>query len=164
MRVLLYVAALVAVNTLLPVAGVRADDKVAKELKDLVDTAAADKEFSTFCAAVKAAGLEDTLREKGPYTVFAPTNAAFDKIGKEKLDALLADKAALKKVLLAHVIVGKLVPAADVMDMDGKKVNGFALRVADGKVSIGEAKVTKTDCKASNGLVHTIDTVLVAKE
>lgn len=165
MRVLLFAA--FTLTVVMAPSGVRADDKDVKdvkELKDLVDTAAADKEFSTLVRAVKEAGLVETLKEKGPYTVFAPTDAAFEKVGKEKLEALLADKEKLKKVLLAHVIVGKAVMADDVVKMDGKEVNGFAIRVEVGMVSIGGAKVTKPDCKATNGVIHAIDTVLMPKE
>jgi uncharacterized surface protein with fasciclin (FAS1) repeats len=165
MRVLLFVAFALTATPFSQF--VRADDKDVKdvkELKDLVDTAAADKQFSTLVRAVKEAGLVDTLREKGPFTVFAPTNAAFEKIGKEKLEALLADKEMLKKVLMAHVVVGKAVSSADALKMDGKEVNGFLVRVDGEKVSIGDAKVTKADCKATNGVVHVIDTVLMPKE
>jgi uncharacterized surface protein with fasciclin (FAS1) repeats len=165
MRVLLFTACALALSVSSPV--IRADDKEVrevKELKDLVDTAAADKEYSTLVRAVREAGLVDTLKEKGPFTVFAPTNAAFEKIGKEKLEALLADKEKLKRVLMAHVVVGKTITAAEVMKMDGKEVNGFAVRVDGDKVSVGDAKVTKADCKATNGVIHVIDTVLMPKE
>jgi uncharacterized surface protein with fasciclin (FAS1) repeats len=128
--------------------------------KDIVDIAAGNKDFSTLVTAVKAAGLVDALKGKGPYTVFAPTNDAFAKIPKEKLDAILKDKELLTKILLAHVVEGKVM-AADAVKLDGKKVNGFTVKVADGGVKIGDAKVVKTDIEASNGVIHVIDTVLV---
>jgi uncharacterized surface protein with fasciclin (FAS1) repeats len=140
----------------------RADDD--KPAADIVDTAVANKDLSTLVTAIKAAGLVETLREKGPFTVFAPTNAAFAKLGKEKIEALLADKEKLKKILLAHVVVGKDVTAADVVAMEGKEVNGFLIKVDGKRVSLGDANVTKTDIKATNGVIHLIDTVLIPKE
>ena len=135
---------------------VRAED----EAKDIVDVAAGNKDFSTLVAAVKEAGLVDALKAKGPITVFAPTNAAFEKLGKEKLDAVLKDKELLTKILKAHVVEGKVM-AADAVKLDGKDVNGFPVKVADGTVMIGDAKVVKADVPASNGVIHVIDTVLV---
>lgn len=140
----------------------RAED--AKAEANIVDTAIAHKNLSTLVTALKAAGLDDLLREKGPYTVFAPSNAAFEKIGQVKLDALLADKEKLKKVLLAHVVVGKKVMAADVMEMGGKEVNTFPIKVEGKSVMLGDAKVTKTDLVATNGVIHVIDTVLMPKD
>ena len=134
---------------------VRSDDE-----KDIVDTAVAAK-FETLVAAVKAADLVETLKGKGPFTVFAPTDEAFKKLGDEKIKAVLADKELLKKILLAHVVVEKSVMAADVVKMDGKKVNGFEIKVDGDKVTLGGAKVTKTDIKCSNGVIHVIDTVLI---
>ncbi|MBX9628545.1 MAG: fasciclin domain-containing protein [Gemmataceae bacterium] len=129
--------------------------------KDIVDIAVASKDHTILVKAVKEAGLVETLKGKGPFTVFAPTDEAFKKLGKEKLEAVVADKELLKKVLLAHVIVGKEATAADAAKMSGKKVNGFEIKAEDGKVMIGDAKVTKADIKASNGVIHVIDTVLV---
>ncbi len=128
--------------------------------KTIVETAAANKDFSTLVAAVKAAGLVEALNAKGPITVFAPTNAAFEKLGKEKIEAVLKDKELLTKILKAHVVEGSVM-AADVVKMDGKEVNGFKIGVSDKGVTLGDAKVVKTDIKCSNGVIHVIDTVLI---
>jgi uncharacterized surface protein with fasciclin (FAS1) repeats len=122
-----------------------------------------DPQFSTLLAALKVAGLDKTLAGKGPFTVFAPTNAAFAKIPKATLDALLKDKKRLTSVLTYHVVAGSVM-AADVMKMTtAKTVEGTSVKIAlMGKnVMIDKAKVLKTDIKASNGVVHVIDTVLM---
>jgi uncharacterized surface protein with fasciclin (FAS1) repeats len=147
-----------AVAVALAAPAVRADEK------DVVDTAVANKDFSTLVAAVKQAGLVETLKGKGPFTVFAPTNEAFEKLGKDKVEDLLQDREKLRKVLLAHVVVNKSVLSGDVVKMDGKEVNGFKIKIDDGKVKIGDATVKKADVKASNGVIHVIDTVLIPKE
>jgi uncharacterized surface protein with fasciclin (FAS1) repeats len=131
----------------------------AAEQKDIVDTAVEAK-FNTLVAAIQEAGLTETLKGKGPFTVFAPTDEAFKKIPADKLKAVMADKALLKKILLAHVVVGSEVKAAEVVKLDGQRVNGFEISTKDG-VRIGEAKVTKTDIITSNGVIHVIDTVLM---
>ena len=133
--------------------------------KTIVDIAAGDPQFSTLVTALKAAGLVETLSGKGPFTVFAPTNDAFAKIPKADLDKLLADKAALTKVLTYHVVAGK-VTAAQVMKMKmAKTVQGSDLNVmVMGKsVEINGAKVIKANIRASNGIIHVIDTVLMPK-
>lgn len=152
-RILFASAAIAVVLVLGPAAN-------SAEEKDICTIATENKDFSTLVTAVKAAGLDETLKGKGPFTVFAPSNAAFAKIEKEKLDAILKDKELLKKILMAHVVEGKVL-AADAVKLDGKKVNGFDVKVADGGVSIGNAKVVKTDIIASNGVIHVIDTVLI---
>jgi len=128
--------------------------------KDIVDTAVAAGKFKTLVTAVKAADLVQTLKGEGPFTVFAPTDEAFAKIPEADLKALINDKEKLKKVLLAHVVVGKSVMAADVLKLDGEKVNGFKIATKDG-VKIGSATVVKADIKCSNGVIHVIDTVLM---
>ena len=135
-------------------------------LKDIVDTAVAAGSFKTLAAALTAAGLIDTLKGAGPFTVFAPTDAAFAKIPKADLDAILADKKKLTDILTYHVVPGK-VPASSVVQLDGTKVqtvNGasVAVKVAGGKVVLNESvNVTATDIEASNGIIHVIDTVLL---
>jgi uncharacterized surface protein with fasciclin (FAS1) repeats len=131
---------------------------------DIVDTAKSAGSFNTLVTAVQAAGLVDTLKGPGPFTVFAPTDAAFAKIPKAKLDALLKDKAALTKVLTYHVVSGKVM-AADVKPGMVPTVEGGKLTVkaADGKVMVDNAHVTKTDIGADNGVIHVIDTVLMPK-
>ena len=131
---------------------------------DIVDTAKSAGSFNTLVTAVQAAGLVDTLKGPGPFTVFAPTDEAFAKIPKEKLDALLKDKAALTKVLTYHVVPGRVM-AADVKPGAVKTVQGSALTVSarGGKVEVDNAKVVKTDVVADNGVIHVIDKVIMPK-
>ena len=131
-----------------------------EETKDIVDTAVAAGSFKTLAVALKEAGLIETLKGKGPFTVLAPTDEAFAKIPADTLKAVLADKEKLTKILMAHVIKGEVM-AADVVKMDGKKVNGFEISAKDKGVTIGSAKVLKTDIKCTNGVIHVIDTVLM---
>ena len=131
--------------------------------KDIVDTADAAGSFKTLAAALQAADLVSTLKGEGPFTVFAPTDAAFAKIPKADLDALLKDKNALTKVLTYHVVPGEVM-AADVVKLtQAKTVEGspINIRVVDGKVMINDAKVAATDIAASNGVIHVIDTVIM---
>ncbi|WP_438269988.1 fasciclin domain-containing protein [Paludisphaera mucosa] len=129
---------------------------------DIVDTAVAAGSFKTLAAALKAADLVDVLKGEGPYTVFAPTDAAFKKLPEGTVEALLKDKAKLKAVLTYHVVKGK-VKAADVVKLkSAKTVQGqtVAVDAADG-VKINDAKVTKADIECSNGVIHVIDAVLI---
>ena len=131
--------------------------------KDIVDTAVAAGNFTTLAKALQQAGLVETLKGAGPFTVFAPTDAAFSKVPADKLNALLADKEMLKKVLLYHVVSGKVM-AKDVVGMkSAKTVAGASIKITvkDGKVMIDKANVTKTDIMASNGAIHVIDSVLM---
>ena len=129
---------------------------------DIVDTAVAAGSFKTLAAALQKAGLVDTLKGKGPFTVFAPTDAAFAKIPKAQLDALLADKAMLTKVLTYHVVAGKVM-AADVKAGPVKTVEGDDLMISieNGRVMADKSTVTKTDIVASNGVIHVIDSVMM---
>ncbi len=130
---------------------------------DIVDTAVAAGSFKTLVAAVQAAGLVDTLKGPGPFTVFAPTDEAFAKVPKAQLDALLKDKAALTKVLTYHVVPGKVM-AANVAAGKVKTVQGAELTVSTtGGVKVDNANVVKTDVVASNGVIHVIDTVVMPK-
>lgn len=130
---------------------------------DIVDTAVAAGNFKTLATALTAAGLVDTLKGPGPFTVFAPTDAAFAKIPKAQLDALLKDKAKLTAVLTYHVVPGKVM-AADVKAGKVKTVEGSELTIKTaGGVMVDKAKVTKTDIVADNGVIHVIDTVLMPK-
>jgi uncharacterized surface protein with fasciclin (FAS1) repeats len=133
------------------------------QAKDIVDTAVAAGNFKTLATALGAAGLVDTLKGKGPFTVFAPTDEAFAKIPKADLDALLKDKAKLSAVLTYHVVAGKVM-AADVKAGKVKTVQGSDLTVAtSGGVMVDKAKVVKTDIVADNGVIHVIDTVIMPK-
>jgi uncharacterized surface protein with fasciclin (FAS1) repeats len=134
--------------------------------KDIVDTAAGADQFKTLVAAIKAAELVETLKGSGPFTVFAPTNEAFAKIPKDKLEALLKDKKALTSVLTYHVVEGKVM-AADVVKLDSARtVQGKSLAIVakDGKVTINGANVIKTDIACKNGVIHVIDAVLMPTE
>ena len=134
---------------------------VAVQAKDIVDTAVAAGQFNTLAAALKAAGLVDTLKGKGPFTVFAPTDAAFAKLPKADLDALLKDKAKLAAVLTYHVVPGKVM-AADVAAGKVKTVQGGELTVStSGGVMVDNAKVVTTDIVAENGVIHVIDSVVM---
>ncbi|MBK6469484.1 MAG: fasciclin domain-containing protein [Betaproteobacteria bacterium] len=133
------------------------------QAKDIVDTAVAAGNFTTLATALKAAGLIDTLKGKGPFTVFAPTDAAFAKIPKADLDALLKDKAKLTAVLTYHVVPGKVM-AKDVKAGMVKTVQGGSLTVATmGGVTVDGAKVSATDIVADNGVIHVIDSVVLPK-
>jgi uncharacterized surface protein with fasciclin (FAS1) repeats len=136
----------------------------AAQAADIVDTAKSAGTFNTLIAAVEAAGLVDTLKGPGPFTVFAPSDKAFAKIPKAKLDALLKDKAALTKVLTYHVVSGKVM-AADVKSGMVKSVEGTELtaKAHGGKVMIDKAHVVQADIAADNGVIHVIDTVLMPK-
>ena len=133
------------------------------QAKDIVDTAVAAGNFKTLATALTAAGLVDTLKGKGPFTVFAPTDAAFAKIPKADLDALLKDKAKLTAVLTYHVVAGKVM-AADVKAGKVKTVQGSELTVSTtGGVMVDKAKVTATDIVADNGVIHVINSVILPK-
>ena len=133
------------------------------QAKDIVDTAVSAGSFKTLATALGAAGLVDTLKGKGPFTVFAPTDEAFAKIPKADLDALLKDKAKLTAVLTYHVVSGKVM-AADVKAGKVKTVQGSELTVTTaGGVMVDNAKVVKTDILADNGVIHVIDTVVIPK-
>ena len=133
------------------------------QAKDIVDTAVGAGNFKTLATALGAAGLVDTLKGKGPFTVFAPTDAAFAKIPKADLDALLKDKAKLTAVLTYHVVPGKVL-AKDVKAGKVKTVQGSDITVTTmGGVMVDNAHVTATDIAADNGVIHVIDTVIMPK-
>jgi len=133
------------------------------QASDIVETAKNAGSFKTLVTALGAAGLVDTLKGKGPFTVFAPTDEAFAKIPKADLDALLKDKAKLTSVLTYHVVPGKVM-AADVKAGKVKTVQGSELTISTSMgVMVDKAKVTKTDIVADNGVIHVIDTVLMPK-
>ena len=133
------------------------------QAKDIVDTAVAAGSFNTLATALGAAGLVDTLKGKGPFTVFAPTDAAFAKIPKADLDALLKDKAKLSAVLTYHVVSGKVM-AKDVKAGKVKTVQGSELMLGTtGGVTVDAAKVVQADIVADNGVIHVIDSVVLPK-
>ncbi len=143
-----------------------AKDSKSKGSMDIVDTAVAAGQFNTLAAALKAAGLIETLKGKGPFTVFAPTDEAFAKLPAGTVESLLKpeNKEKLKSILLYHVVSGK-VRAKDVAKLNGKTattVQGgtVAINTTSG-VKINNATVVKADIKAKNGIIHVIDTVLI---
>jgi uncharacterized surface protein with fasciclin (FAS1) repeats len=131
------------------------------QAKDIVDTAVAAGDFKTLAVALEKAGLIDTLKGKGPFTVFAPTDAAFAKVPKKDLDALLADKTKLASVLTYHVVPGTVM-AKDVKAGKVKTVQGSDLTLStSGGVKVDGANVVKTDIVADNGVIHVIDSVVL---
>ena len=154
-----------ALSATLAVAAVGGTAEAAPTAKqaNIVQTAVAAGQFKTLAMLLKTAGLAGTLQGKGPFTVFAPTDAAFAKVPKATLNALARDKAKLRAVLLYHVASGKVL-ARRVMSMSSvKTLNGQSLRIriTDGAVRVGTAKVAKADVLASNGVIHVIDRVLL---
>jgi len=140
-------------------------------MQDIVDTAVSAGTFSTLVAAVKAAGLVETLKSPGPFTVFAPTDAAFAALPKGTVESLLKDVPKLSAILTYHVVAGK-VTAADVMKMTSSgpaeartvqgqnvtlKTNGMLSK----SVHVNDAKVVKADIEATNGIIHVIDKVIL---
>jgi uncharacterized surface protein with fasciclin (FAS1) repeats len=132
--------------------------------KDIVDTAIAAGSFNTLASALEAAGLVETLKGKGPFTVFAPTDEAFAKIPKAELDALLKDKAKLTRVLTYHVVPGRVM-AKDVAGLtEAKTVEGQSIRIDTAAgVKVDGARVVKADVEASNGVIHVIDSVILPR-
>jgi transforming growth factor-beta-induced protein len=132
---------------------------------DIVDTAVSAGQFNTLVAAVKAAGLVETLKSPGPFTVFAPTDAAFQKLPAGTVDKLLANPAKLAEVLKYHVVPGKVM-AAQVLGMNGQNVKtvegaDVKIHVKGSSVKVNNADVIKTDVDTDNGVIHVIDTVLL---
>lgn len=134
-------------------------------MHDIVDTAVAAGTFKTLVAAVTAAGLVDTLKGAGPFTVFAPSDEAFDKLPAGTVEALLADIPKLSSILTYHVVAGKVM-ASDVLTMDGQNavtVNGATIKVSTTTgVQLNDGvNVTATDIECTNGVIHVVDTVLI---
>jgi uncharacterized surface protein with fasciclin (FAS1) repeats len=146
-------------------AGARVDGVSATGKKDIVETAVAAGKFKTLTALLKQAGLAKTLEGPGPFTVFAPTDAAFAKVPKKTLTALAADKAKLRAVLLYHVAKGKLTAARVVKRTSIKTLNGQSVRVrvSGSQVKINSARVTTRNIAASNGVIHVINSVLIPR-
>jgi transforming growth factor-beta-induced protein len=171
--IILAVVALMVVPLVIAACGSTTDEAAAPapspsptmEQKDIVDTAVGAGSFTTLVSAVQAAGLEETLRGAGPYTVFAPTDEAFAAVPKETLDALLADpKGALTDVLTYHVVAGKAMSNGLSDGMQVETVNGQPLTITiadDGTVMVNDAKVVTADIETANGVIHVIDKVLV---
>ena len=156
------IAAAVSIN-----AGEKKDagKQVAAKQMDIVETAVAAGNFKTLVAAVKAAGLEETLKGEGPFTVFAPTDEAFAKLPAGTVEALLKDKAKLAAILTYHVVAGKVLAADAIKLTEAKTVNGQSFKIVAGKdgVMIDNANVVKTDIMTSNGVIHVINSVILPR-
>lgn len=158
-----FAALVVVVASALTLPAVRATEATAKP-GDIVAVASGAGKFNTLVAAVKAAGLVETLQGTGPFTVFAPTDEAFAKLPEGTVASLLKpeNKAKLVSILTYHVLPGKVM-AQDVKTMKAKTVNGkeVGIKVDGGKVMVDNANVIKTDVAAKNGVIHVIDTVIL---
>jgi uncharacterized surface protein with fasciclin (FAS1) repeats len=132
---------------------------------DLVETASSSGEIKTFVAALKTAGVADSLKSDGPYTVFAPADSAFDKLPPDTKNELMKDKKKLAEVLAYHVIRGKVL-VADVKPGKVETIQGTPITIKsdNGKVTVDEANVTQSDVTADNGVIHVIDTVVIPKQ
>src|SRR5690242_3557692 len=163
LSILTVIAVVFAVATATAVAGRAGASGSGMSDKTLVQTAVAAGQFKTLASLLQKAGLAGTLEGKGPYTVFAPTDAAFAKVPKATLAALGKNKAKLRAVLLYHVVKGKVTAAQVVKLTSAKTLEGtpVSIRVANGKVVVGGATVTKADVLASNGVIHVINKVLI---
>ena len=157
------IATLTLFAVVLSVAAATAPAAQTREDANIVQTAVAAGQFKTLAKLLTRAGLAGALQDAGPYTVFAPTDAAFKKVPKTTLNALLRNKAKLRAVLLYHVVSGK-VTAADVAKLStAKTLNGKSVRIrmSGTNVFVNSAKVTKADVTASNGVIHVINRVLI---
>jgi uncharacterized surface protein with fasciclin (FAS1) repeats len=163
-RTILSVSAVTAFALLAVTVGAAADRTRAPD-KNIVETAVAAGKFKTLTSLLTQAGLAKTLEGKGPYTVFAPTNAAFANVPKATLARVARNKAQLRSVLLLHVAKGRLTAAEVTERRSVKTLNGrrLAIRVRSGKVFVGGAQVITADVTASNGVIHAIDKVLLPR-
>lgn len=134
-----------------------------KSNKDIVTTAVEAGNFKTLATALTEAGLVETLQGEGPFTVFAPTDEAFAKLPKGTVEALLKNKEALTNILLYHVVAGKVMSGDVVKLNSAETVQGSSvkIKVVNGKVMINDAQVVSADVRASNGVIHVIDTVIL---
>ena len=142
---------------------ISADNKGDSSKKDIVTVAVESGKFNTLAKALTETGLVEALKGKGPFTVFAPTDEAFAKLPKGTIEALLNDKETLKKILLYHVVSGKVTSKEVVKLNKAETLEGqnVKIQVTDGSVMINNSKVTTADVMASNGVIHIIDTVLI---
>ncbi|MER3410587.1 MAG: hypothetical protein C4305_03235 [Thermoleophilia bacterium] len=158
-----FIATIAAVVALAATVVAQAGAGNAAEKANLVQTLAATGQFKTLVSLITKAGLAKTLSRPGPYTVFAPTDAAFAKVPKSTVSALLADKAKLRTVLLYHVVPGRISSSqvarlSSVKTASGKEIH---IRVKGGQVFVNNATVTKADVTASNGVIHVVNRVLI---
>jgi uncharacterized surface protein with fasciclin (FAS1) repeats len=163
----LVMTGLIAATATLAFAGYKDKADKMKPKADIVDTAVSAGSFNTLVAAVQAAGLVDTLKGEGPFTVFAPTDDAFAKLPEGTVESLLLEenKDQLVAILTYHVVAGSVM-AADVVKLDSATTlqgGDVAIKVVDGKVMINDATVVTADIKTSNGVIHVIDTVILTE-
>jgi uncharacterized surface protein with fasciclin (FAS1) repeats len=163
-QTILALSAVTAVAVTAMIGGATADTPRASD-KNIVETAVAAGKFKTLTSLLKRAGLAKTLQGKGPYTVFAPTDAAFAKVPDATLARLARNRAKLRSVLLLHVAEGRLTAAKVTKRRSVKTLNGqrLAIRVRDGKVFVGGARVVTANVTASNGVIHAINKVLLPR-
>ena len=163
-RTILALSAVTAVAVTAMIGGAAADTPRASD-KNIVETAVAAGKFKTLTSLLKRAGLAKALQGKGPYTVFAPTDAAFAKVPDATLARLARNRAKLRSVLLLHVAEGRLTAAKVTKRRSVKTLNGqrLAIRVRDGKVFVGGARVVTANVTASNGVIHAINKVLLPR-
>jgi uncharacterized surface protein with fasciclin (FAS1) repeats len=163
-RAILALSAVTAVAVTAMIGGATADTPRASD-KNVVETAVAAGKFKTLTSLLKRAGLANTLQGKGPYTVFAPTDAAFAKVPDATLARLARNRAKLRSVLLLHVAEGRLTAGKVTKRRSVKTLNGqrLAIRVRDGKVFVGGARVVTANVTASNGVIHAINKVLLPR-
>jgi len=160
----LAIAATLALGAPLALAGSCGSTAAHSHAKVSIAEVAQKEGFTTLLTAVKAAGLDETLANDGPFTVFAPTDEAFAKLPEGTLEALLADKAALKQVLLYHVVSGEVTSDAVVKLDEASTLEGESVKIDAKKgVKINDATVVQADVMANNGVIHVIDTVLIPK-
>jgi len=140
------------------------EEQVAPPTADIIDIATSDGRFTTLVTAINAAGLTETLKGAGPFTVFAPTDSAFAKLPPGTVESLLAELPTLKGILLFHVVPGKVMAADAAKLTKAGTVLGDSISVMvmpDGKIMIGDANVVSSDIEATNGVIHVIDKVLL---
>jgi uncharacterized surface protein with fasciclin (FAS1) repeats len=142
------------------------DNKGDSSKKDIVTIAVESGKFNTLAKALTETGLVEALKGKGPFTVFAPTDEAFAKLPKGTIEALLKDKEALKKILLYHVVSGKVTSKEVVKLNKAETLEGqnVKIQITDGSVMTNNSKVTTADVMASNGVIHIIDTALIPEK
>ena len=157
----IWLAGLAFIATVIAVTPATSSDE-----KDVLDSAIALKHHTILVTALRESGFTETLREKGPYTIFAPTDAAFRKLGDDEVRALLKDKDRLRKLVMNHVADGRWM-SADLLKQEDKRVKtlggvSFKYSFRNGAFdALGDALVTKADIKCTNGVIHVIDTVLM---
>jgi uncharacterized surface protein with fasciclin (FAS1) repeats len=162
-RISIIAVLVVALGVSVAATGASASSVSKTKAGNVVQTAVAAGQFKTLTSLLEKAGLVKTLEGMGPYTVFAPTDAAFAKVPKATLAALAKNKAKLRAVLLYHVVTGKVTAAKVVKLHSAKTLEGkrVSIRVRGGKVIVGGATVVKADVMASNGVIHVINNVLI---